>query len=108
MHRINSGDVVFVELPSVDDPVTKDEPFTVVESVKAASDVYSPVTGVITAVNEDLEDSPELINESPYDEGWIIEVELDDTEGRRFNDSGRIRRLYKGRYKNGFCAEYKS
>ncbi|NLM24847.1 MAG: glycine cleavage system protein GcvH [Firmicutes bacterium] len=74
------GDVVFVELPSVDDPVTKDEPFTVVESVKAASDVYSPVTGVITAVNEDLEDSPELINESPYDEGWIIEVELDDTE----------------------------
>lgn len=71
------GDVVFVELPMVDDKIVKDEPFTVVESVKAASDVFSPVTGVIIAVNETLEDSPELINESPYEEGWLVDVELD-------------------------------
>lgn len=71
------GDVVFVELPELDMEVTKGEPFTVVESVKAASDVFSPVSGKIIAVNENLEDSPELLNESPYDEGWLIEVEVD-------------------------------
>ncbi len=69
------GDVVFVELPAVDDQVTKEDPFTVVESVKAVSDVFSPVSGVIVAINETLEDSPELINEDPYDQGWIVEVE---------------------------------
>ena len=68
------GDIVYIELPEVNAQVTEGEPFTVVESVKAASDVYSPVTGTIAAVNEKLEDSPELINESPYDDGWIVEV----------------------------------
>lgn len=72
------GDVVFVELPEVDTEVTQGDPFAVVESVKAASDVFSPVTGKIVAVNENLEDSPELLNESPYDEGWLIEVEVKD------------------------------
>lgn len=70
------GDVVFIELPEIDTEVTQGDPFTVVESVKAASDVFSPVTGTIVAVNEKLEDSPELLNESPYDEGWLIEVEI--------------------------------
>ncbi len=73
------GDIVYVELPEKDSQVIAGETFTVVESVKAASDVFSPVSGVITAVNEDLEDSPELINESPYDQGWIIEVKIDPT-----------------------------
>lgn len=65
--------MVFVNLPEVGDTVTVKEAFADVESVKAVSDVYSPVTGVISAVNEDILDSPEMINEAPY-EAWLIEV----------------------------------
>ena len=72
------GDIVYVELPEVDDPISSGDSFTVIESVKAASDVYSSVSGTIVSVNEKLEDSPELVNESPYDDGWIIEIELVD------------------------------
>ena len=72
------GDIVFVDLPSVGDVVEEGEGFAVLESVKAVSDVYAPVSGRIVAVNEALEDSPELINESPMDKGWIAEIELDD------------------------------
>ena len=68
------GDVVFVNLPEVGDEVTAGEPFGDVESVKAVSDLVSPVTGVVCAVNEELLDSPELLNEAPY-ESWIIKVE---------------------------------
>ena len=68
------GDVVFINLPEVGDTVTAGESFGDVESVKAVSDVNSPVTGVIVAVNEDLEDSPENLNEDPYG-AWIIKVE---------------------------------
>ena len=64
---------LFVNLPEVGDTVTVKEAFADVESVKAVSDVYSPVTGVISAVNEDILDSPEMINEAPY-EAWLIEV----------------------------------
>jgi len=74
------GDVVFVELPELNTRVNKGEAFSVVESVKAASDVYSPVTGTIVAVNTELEENPELINESPYDRGWIVEVKLDELD----------------------------
>lgn len=74
------GDVVYVELPEVGDKVTKDETFGSVESVKAASDLFSPVSGTVVKVNEALEDSPELVNQSPYDEAWMIVVELDDQE----------------------------
>jgi len=74
------GDVVFVELPELNARVNKGEAFSVVESVKAASDVYSPVTGTIVAVNTELEENPELINESPYDRGWIVEVKLDELD----------------------------
>ncbi|MFB6189434.1 MAG: glycine cleavage system protein GcvH [Halapricum sp.] len=72
------GDVVFVELPSVGDEVTAGEEFAVVESIKAVSDIYAPVSGEVTATNEELLDQPELINEDPYDEGWLVEVELAD------------------------------
>jgi len=74
------GDIVYIELPELDTEVAKGESFTVVESVKAASDVYAPVSGTIVAVNEKLEDNPELINESPYDDGWIIEIKCDELD----------------------------
>ena len=71
------GDIVFVDLPSVGDHVEEGEGFAALESVKAVSDVYSPVAGEIAAVNEELEDSPELVNESPLDAGWIVEIKVD-------------------------------
>jgi len=72
------GDVVYVDLPKVGDKVVKGETFGTVESVKAASDLYSPVSGTVVEVNETLSDSPELINKSPYEDAWMIVVELDD------------------------------
>jgi len=70
------GDVVFVELPEVGSEVEAGKSFGVVESVKAVSDVYAPVSGEVIEVNEDLPDTPELINTSPYDDGWMIKVRL--------------------------------
>lgn len=70
------GDVVFLELPSTGRKIAERESFGVVESVKAASDLYSPVAGRITAVNEKLAGKPELINSDPYGEGWILQLEL--------------------------------
>jgi glycine cleavage system H protein len=72
------GDLVYVELPAVGDRVEAGAACAVVESVKAASDVYSPVSGTIVAVNEALNDKPETINEDAYGEGWIFAVEMDD------------------------------
>ena len=72
------GDVVFVELPAVGDKVTKDEAMGVVESVKAVSDVYAPVSGTVLEVNDDLPDSTELVNEDPYGDGWMVKIELSD------------------------------
>jgi glycine cleavage system H protein len=69
------GDVVFVELPAVDDEVTAGEEFGVVESIKAVSDLVSPISGTVTAVNEDLFDAPELVNQDPYGDGWMLEVD---------------------------------
>lgn len=74
------GDLVYVELPAVGDAVTVGAAAAVVESVKAASDVYSPVTGTVTAVNEALSDKPETINEDAYGEGWMFTVKIDDAE----------------------------
>ena len=71
------GNVVYVDMPDVDDEVTAGEEFGAVESVKAASDLISPVSGVVIGVNEALEDEPELINADAY-ENWIIKVELSD------------------------------
>ncbi|MEF8789623.1 MAG: glycine cleavage system protein GcvH [Haloarculaceae archaeon] len=72
------GDVVFVELPSVGDRLEAGEEFGVIESIKAVSDLYAPVSGEVTAVNEELFDVPELVNESPFGDGWMLELEYED------------------------------
>ncbi|MFX3625158.1 MAG: glycine cleavage system protein GcvH [Ectobacillus sp.] len=69
------GDIVFVELPEVGAEVQADEPFGSVESVKTVSELYAPVSGKVVEVNTELSDSPELVNESPYDKAWMIVVE---------------------------------
>ena len=74
------GDVVFVELPKLDTQLTKDEPFSVVESVKAVSDIYAPVSGRVTEVNTELTNSPETVNEDPYGDAWLVQIELSDPE----------------------------
>ncbi|MBW7455278.1 glycine cleavage system protein GcvH [Paenibacillus sepulcri] len=71
------GDIVFVELPEVDALLEANQPMGTIESVKTVSDLFSPVNGKVTKVNESLLDSPEKVNEDPYGEGWIIEVEVD-------------------------------
>ncbi|MBN1785184.1 MAG: glycine cleavage system protein GcvH [Candidatus Bathyarchaeota archaeon] len=68
------NDIVYVELPSAGDEVTQNEPFGTLESVKAVSDLIAPISGTIETVNEELESKPELINEDPYGEGWLIIV----------------------------------
>lgn len=72
------GDIVFVELPEVGDDIAIDESFGSVESVKTVSELYAPVSGKVIEVNEELDDSPELVNESPYEDAWMIVVEFDD------------------------------
>jgi glycine cleavage system H protein len=72
------GDVVFVELPEVGTELTQGNPFGVVESVKTVSDLYAPVSGNVVAVNKNLETQPELVNAEPFEQGWIIEIELSD------------------------------
>lgn len=72
------GDLVFVELPEVGATLTKGDDFGVVESVKAASDIYAPVSGEVIEVNSDLEDSPEMLNNEPYTDGWILKLKLSD------------------------------
>ena len=69
------SDVVFVDLPEVGDEFSKDDSMAVAESVKAASDIYAPISGKIVVTNEKLEESPELVNESPYDFGWMVIME---------------------------------
>lgn len=70
------GDIVFVELPEVGDTVAFNEPFGSVESVKTVSELYSPVSGKVVEVNEELSDNPEFVNESPYENAWMIVIEL--------------------------------
>lgn len=72
------GDIVFVELPEVGDEVTADEPFGSVESVKTVSELYAPVSGKVVEINEELSDSPEFVNESPYEKAWMIVIEPSD------------------------------
>jgi glycine cleavage system H protein len=72
------GDIVFVELPEVGDEITINEPFGIVESVKTVSELYAPISGKVVEINEDLDDSPEYVNESPYEKAWMIVVELSD------------------------------
>ena len=73
------GDVVYVELPEVGQVVEAGQPCGAVESVKAASDIYAPVSGAVVAINEDLEGQPELLNESPFSGGWMFRIQASDT-----------------------------
>ena len=73
-------DIVFAELPEVGKELKKGDELCVVESVKSVSEVYTPVTGKVVKVNEKLEDSPEIINESPYDDGWLVELEFENPD----------------------------
>ena len=73
------GEVVFYDPPAVGATVSKDQAYTEVESVKAVSDVFAPLSGEVTAVNDKLSDSPELINSDPYGDGWLVKVKLSDT-----------------------------
>lgn len=72
------GDIVFVELPEVGAEVKADEPFGSVESVKTVSELYAPISGKVVEVNEDLNDNPEYVNESPYEKAWMIVIEPSD------------------------------
>lgn len=74
------GDVVYVELPDVGEKITKDDPFGSVESVKAVSDLFAPVSGAVIEVNDSLPDNPELVNEDSYGDGWMIKVQMSDKE----------------------------
>lgn len=73
------GDLVYVELPEVGDEFDKGDTCAVVESVKAASDIYSPVSGEVVAVNEGLADAPETVNNDPYEDGWLFSVRINDS-----------------------------
>jgi glycine cleavage system H protein len=74
------GDVVYVELPRVGSALTAGQPFGVIESTKAVSELFAPVTGKVVKVNDALSDNPSAVNSDPYQEGWIVEVELSDTK----------------------------
>lgn len=71
-------DIVFVELPEVGKEINKGDELCIVESVKSVSEIYSPVSGKISSINESLNDSPETINSSPYDDGWLVEIVVED------------------------------
>ncbi len=72
------GDIIFVELPGIGIEIEKDETFGTIEAVKTVTDLLSPVTGKVIEVNEELEDSPELVNEDCYDKGWFVKIEIAD------------------------------
>ena len=72
------GDIVFVELPEVDDEINEGDTFGSVESVKTVSELYAPLSGKVLSSNDELEDSPEFVNESPYEKAWMIKIELSD------------------------------
>ena len=74
------GDIVFVELPEVGDTFSKGDEFGTVESVKAVSELYIPISGEITGLNKSLEDAPELVNTDPYEDGWMVEVQPSDPQ----------------------------
>ena len=83
------GDIVFVELPEVGKEISQSTDVAIVESVKAASDVYSPISGEVTEVNEALNDNPEIINASPYDDGWFFKIKPQDiSEMEKLLDAG--------------------
>ncbi|MFB6269650.1 MAG: glycine cleavage system protein GcvH [Halobacterium sp.] len=74
------GDVVFVELPGEGDEFDQEDEFGVVESIKAVSDIYAPVSGTVTDVNDALADQPELVNDDPFGDGWLVELDFDEAD----------------------------
>jgi glycine cleavage system H protein len=91
------GEVVFYEPPEVGSETTKDQAYAEVESVKAVSDVYAPLSGEIVAVNEGVGERPELINEDPYGEGWLVRIKLSDpAESDQLMDAAAYRKLLEG------------
>ena len=93
------SDIVYVEAPSVGDTLTAGQSFGSVESVKAASDIYAPVTGTVTAVNEELTTKPELINSDPYGNGWIVKLKI--------TDAANLSNLMDAAAYEKFCEERK-
>ena len=91
------SDIVYVELPDVGEVFDTGEAFAVVESVKAAADMYMPVAGEVIENNEDLLDSPEILNSSPYDEGWMLRIKID--------DMGELDTLMDAAAYGAFCEE---
>jgi len=73
------GDIIFVELPTVGQEIVKNDAFGTIEAVKTVSDLVSPVTGKVVEINDEIEDSPEFVNEDCYEKGWFVKIELDDT-----------------------------
>ncbi len=91
------GDIVFVELPEEGSQFEAGEVFSTVESVKAVSEVYSPVSGEVVAVNEALEEKPELVNQDPYGQGWIVDIKINDaSELNTLMDSSAYLEMLKG------------
>ncbi len=89
-------DIVFVELPEIGKEINKGDELCVVESVKSVSEIYSPISGTIIDVNKKLDDSPEIINESPYDDGWIVKLEIKDkSEFNILLDSNSYKNILK-------------
>lgn len=76
------GDITFVELPPPGKEIKQSQVMLGIESVKAASDVFAPLSGRVVSVNQELDEHPEIINESPEDKGWLVEIEIDDTAGK--------------------------
>ena len=70
------GDIVFVELPEINDNFTKDDVFGTIEAIKTVADLYSPISGEVVAVNDNIESSPETVNQEPYDNGWIVKLKI--------------------------------
>jgi glycine cleavage system H protein len=92
------NDIVFVELPSVGATINAGETFGAVESVKAASDLYSPISGVVTEVNAALEKQPEILNSDPYEKGWIVKLKVTDSSGAAsLMDAGAYQEFNKTR-----------
>lgn len=91
------GDITMVELPREGDQVQKDDEFGNVESVKAVSSIYAPVSGTVLKINDAIEDNPEYINEDPYDEGWLIEIEM--------SDPSELKELMNAEAYAKYCAE---
>ena len=81
------GDIIFLEFPTIDENFNNGDVFGTIEAVKTVSDMYMPLTGKIIAINEDLNDNPEQVNDDPYENGWMVKIEIDDVNKSELLDS---------------------